>query len=403
MPWGIAAGVVGSVAGAAVSGAMAPSTSGGSGGQSYYVPTGLPTADTDWQKLNQNSMQAYYDNQGQLGDLASQSLYQGNLANNQYGGAYQNAANNAAGMYSNLAQTQTGQAAQLNGLAGQQIGYAGNVANQAGTLAGQAGLNYGTQQQLLSAGQQVYQNSLDPQSALYNRSAQQLQDQTGATNSMYGLGSSAAGAGVANQAMSNFNIDWNAQQLQNQIAGLGAYTGAANSAGSYGSLGNADLSGSQASYLNAAQLGSSAANMYNNANSLGSSAAGNTLTSGQLPYQTGQSIASTPGSLANTYGSFLNNNIYGPAQSIQSTQIPYMNYGTGAQAVPYQNAVNNAQSMGSTVSSAIGGIGNSIQNAGGLSNMMQGTTGSFGSGDFSNAFTSSPYYSGGGNSYGFTS
>ena len=401
MPWGIAAGVVGSVAGAAVSGAMAPSTSGGSG-SSYYVPSGLPQADTDWQKLNQNSMQAYYDNQGQLGDLASQSLYQGMLANNQYGGAYQNAANSAAGMYSNLAQTQTGQAAQLNGLAGQQIGYAGNVANQAGTLAGQAGLNYGTQQQLLSAGQQVYQNSLDPQSALYNRSAQQLQDQTGATNSMYGLGSSAAGAGVANQAMSNFNIDWNAQQLQNQIAGLGAYTGAANSAGNYGSLGNADLSGSQSSYLNAAQLGNSAASMYNNANSLGSSAAGNTLTGGQLPYQTGQTVGATPGSLANTYGSFLNNNIYQPASNLQSSQIQYMNNGQGAQALPYQNAYNNAQATGGAVGSAIQGIGSAAQNAGGLSNLFSGTTGSFGSGDFSNAFSSSPYYSGGGNSYGFT-
>ena len=41
---------------------------------------------------------------------------------------------------------------------------------------------------------------------------------------MYGLGTSAAGAGLAGDASRNFNIDWQNQQLQRQDPGaLGAY------------------------------------------------------------------------------------------------------------------------------------------------------------------------------------
>ncbi|MFT4068920.1 hypothetical protein [Paraburkholderia sp.] len=323
---------------------MSPSVSGG--GPSYYVPTGLSDADQTWQGLLRSLQGTYYDNANYQNQIALNSETAGLNAANQYGAQYQNAANSAAGTYAGLA----------------------------GALNGQANNNWATQGDLLSAGQNVYNLALDPQNALYNRTVQQLQDQTGATNSMYGLGSSAAGAGVANQALSNFNIDWQNNQLSRATQGLQAYGQAAGVAGQYGELAS-----------NQAQ-----------------SAPGYALLSGQLPYTTAQSLAATPGSLASTYGSYLNSNLYGPAESIQSQIIPYMNYGQGAQSIPYQNATNNAQSLGSTVSSAIGGLGTAYQNAGSLGNLFSGTTGSYGSGDFSGAFTSSPYYSGGGNSYGFT-
>jgi hypothetical protein len=80
-----------------------------------------------------------------------------------------------------------------------------------------------------------------------------------------------------------------------------------------------------------------------------------------------------------------------------------MNYGQGAQSVPFQAQAQGAGAAGSLVSQGIQGIGNAVQNNGGWSNLFSnGTTGSYGGGDFSGAFTSSPYYSGGGNSYGFT-
>lgn len=328
---GIAA--AGSVAGAAVSSAMAPGTSGGggSGGPSYYIPTGLPYADQTWQGLLGSELGQYQNTN--VNQYGLQSLYSGLNANNQYGGAYQNAANTAGWQYGQLGQ-------QLGTASGQEFG----------------------------AANQLYQTAFDPQNALYNRTAQQLQDQTGATNSMYGLGSSAAGAGVANQAMSNFNIDWQNQQLQRQTTGL---QGMGQAYGQAGALGQA---GGQA-----------------------------TLQGGQLPYQTAQGIAATPGQVAGQYGSFLNQNVYGPAQGIQNQTIPYMNYGQGSQAVPYQNQVNGAGAAGALVSQGIQGIGSNPQVQSSLGSAFgSGTTGSFGGGDFSGAFNSSPYYSGGGNSYGFT-
>jgi hypothetical protein len=332
MPWSVAAAVGASVAGAAVSGAMAPSTSGGSGGQSYYVPTGLPYADQTWQGLLGSELGQYQNTN--VNQYGLQSLYNGLNANSQYGGAYQNAANTAGGQYGQLGQ-------QLGTASGQEFG----------------------------AANQIYQQAFDPQNALYNQQVQQLQDQTGATNSMYGLGSSAAGAGVANQAMSNFNIDWQNNQLSRETQGLSA-------------MGQA----------------------YGQAGALGQAAGQATYQGGQLPYQTAQTIGATPGQVAGQYGSFLNQNVYGPAQAIQGQTIPYMNYGQGSQAVPYQNQVQGAGAAGALASQGVNALGNNAQVQSGISSLFGGNSagGSFGGGDFSGAFSSSPYYSGGGNSYGFT-
>jgi hypothetical protein len=332
------------VLGAAGSMSSSPSTSGGS---SYYVPTGLAATDQGWQGLQNSNIGTYYNNTQPWNQVALGSAVGGLNANNQYGGGYQNAANGAGVGYGNLV----------------------------GLLNGQANQDFGTQNSLLQAGQQTYQNALDPNQAQYNLSLNNLMQQTGATNSMYGLGSSAAGAGVQNQALSNFGINWNTQQLQNQIAGLQAYGQAAGQAGQYG------------------QAGQQAA----------AAAPGYELQGGQVPYQTAQSIAGTPGTIAGQYGQYLNQNVYGPAQGIQGAAIPYMNNGQGAQAVPYQNAYNASQNLGSSLASGVGGIGTALQNSGAFNGNWNGTTGSFGSGDFSGAFSSSPYYSGGGNSYGFTS
>jgi hypothetical protein len=97
----------------------------------------------------------------------------------------------------------------------------------AGQMGQQAGLNaFGAGGSLYGAGNQVMQTAMDPQSALYNRTLQQLQDQVNAQNAMSGTATSPYGAGVADQAYSNFNIDWQNAQLQRQIAGLGAAGGA---------------------------------------------------------------------------------------------------------------------------------------------------------------------------------
>jgi len=342
MPFAAAVGAVGNIVGGLVSGGSSPSVSGG--GPSYYTPTGLGQADQTWQSLLSNLN--WYNQNTPLNQYGLDSLQNGMTSLSQYAPGYQNAANAAGAGYTN----------------------AGNALTNLGNL------DLATQQQLLGAGQNVYQMGLDPQSALYGRTLNNVQQQVNASNSMYGLGSSAAGAGVANQALSNFNIDWQNNQLSRAAQGLQAYTGAANTAGSYGQAG---------------------------ANAL-TQAPQYTLAGGALPFNTSQSLAAVPGQLADTYGSFLNQNIYGPAEGLMSSIIPYMNYGAGAEKVPFQSQAQGAGALGSSISQSISGLGNAFQNAGGFGNFFNGTTGSFGGGDFSGAFTSPTYYNGGGNSYGFT-
>ncbi|RQX81790.1 hypothetical protein DF034_17395 [Burkholderia anthina] len=322
---------------------MSPSTSGG--GASYYTPTGLGNADQTWQGLL-GSLNTGFGNRN-LDQYGQQSLWQGYNASGQYGPQYQNAANAAGEQYSGLSSF-------LNAMAQN---------------------NVGTQNSLLGAGQNVFNMGLDPQNALYDRTRQQVTDQSNAVNSMYGLGSSGAGAGLTNQALSNFNIDWQNNQLSRALSGLQGYGQAAGVAGRYG-----ELAGQEAQQ-----------------------APGYALMSGQIPYNTAQTIAGTPGNLANTYGSFLNQNVYGPGEGLMGSIIPYMNYGQGAQSVPFQSQAQGAGALGSAVSQGISGLGNAFQNAGGFGGLFGGgATGSFGGGDFSGAFASPVYYGGGGNSYGFT-
>lgn len=92
---------------------------------------------------------------------------------------------------------------------------------------------------LWQAGQQTYQTALDPQSSLYNRTAQQTQDQVRAGESARGITMSPYGAGVEGKAMSDFNIDWQNQQLQRQVQGLQGFSGAGNTAANAGVANNA--------------------------------------------------------------------------------------------------------------------------------------------------------------------
>jgi hypothetical protein len=401
MPFGagfgaaIAGGIASAGAGALISGLTSPGTSGGSGGggSNYYVPTGLQTADQQWQDLQKGNINAY--NQYALAPYGYTSLEQGIQANNLYGPQYQAGAGAAGDAYRALAGDFNQQAIQnwatqgnLQALSQNQYGNLNDAGNQAFT-------------DLRNAGAQVYNTAMDPQSALYNRTVQQLQDQYGATNSMYGLGSSAAGAGVANQGLNNFNIDWQNAQLQRQLQGLQGYAGAyGQGAGSYQGLAgtaNQALNQGFGTALNYGNLAGNQANLI----------PGLQLSSGQVPYQTGQQIAQASGNLGNTFGQYLNSNVYSPAQSFQGQAIPYMNYGQGAQAIPYQAQAQGAGAAGSLVSQ---GINQGLQNFSGFGSPAQ--SGYFGTLQSPGNYTGAGYggfgqgdttgYTGGGNTYGFT-
>lgn len=69
--------------------------------------------------------------------------------------------------------------------------------------------------------------SMDPQSALYNRSKQELTDASNAQAAASGVAGTPYGASVTSNALSNFGIDWQNKQLQRQLAGLQGATSAA--------------------------------------------------------------------------------------------------------------------------------------------------------------------------------
>lgn len=91
-------------------------------------------------------------------------------------------------------------------------GRSGQASTLAGNQAGQ-GANL-----LMQNAKALQASGMDPQQALYNKLRQQNADQTNVQNAQYGLTTSPFGAGVANQSNQNFNIDWQNQQLQRQLA-----------------------------------------------------------------------------------------------------------------------------------------------------------------------------------------
>lgn len=109
---------------------------------------------------------------------------------------------------------------------------------------------------------QIAQTAFDPQSALYNRTLQQTQDQTRASEAARGISTSPYGAGLENDQLRNFNIDWQNTQLSRQAQGASALSSL------YGTAATGAKTG--------ASLMSEAPSLY--------------YTSSQYPYQTQQTI-----------------------------------------------------------------------------------------------------------------
>jgi len=108
---------------------------------------------------------------------------------------------------------------------------------QAMTGASQAAA-YGGQgaQDMMTQARALMMSGFDPQAGLYNRGQQQLLDKSNAVNAMSGLSGPYA-AGVTSNALGNYDINWQNQQLGRQTQAAQAssplYTGATNLA--YGS------------------------------------------------------------------------------------------------------------------------------------------------------------------------
>lgn len=250
----------------------------------YGLAAGSPASNVQlpqmWQAPGMNT--AASGALGGIGGLNAYNLYnipkaekvtQG-LVNNPYAPAYQAGANTAGGL------------GQLQALG--QYGVGQNLTNLGvNTLPSWAGT--------------VMNTAMDPQNALYARTLQQVQDQANANNAAAGVGTTPYGAGLTNQATTNFNIDWQNAQLQRQLAGL---------SGAGGALGTG---------ANIAQVGQG----------LSASAPGQFLQSSAIPYSTYGAIGQGQLGALGQLGQFGQAASTLPQQSIQD----YLAYiGAGNQA-----------------------------------------------------------------------
>lgn len=163
---------------------------GGSKNSNTYVPTGLGDADQTFQQVLQALAGNISDASGQINPVLAQAF---------------------------------------------QSLLGAPIAQQYGQLATQAGgagdFLTGMGRDLGAAGQQFWQTSLDPQNALRDRLQQRVTDASRAGTSARGIGMGGEAAGIENQAVTDFLLNWENNQLARQATGLQGYTGAANQAG----------------------------------------------------------------------------------------------------------------------------------------------------------------------------
>jgi hypothetical protein len=180
----------------------------------------------------------------------------------------------------------------------QQYQQGANQTGQAGMASG-AGLT-GTAMGQLPNVQALMAMGFDPQNALYSQMQNQNQQQNAAILGQSGVAGTPYGAGVQQQANTNFNLGWENQQL-------GRASQAAQGAGSLlGSIGGATNTG-----LNQMQTGAG------------------------LPYNTSQGITGNQLGLLGQYGSFGQQAAQLPQQQIQD-YLSYLGQGTSQQGANNQ-------------------------------------------------------------------
>lgn len=223
--------------------------------------------------------------------------------------------------------------AQLPGITGAYQNAGNYASNQAGLAASNA-------QGLTAAGQQVWNTALDPQKALYNRTLNQITQQDNAQQAARGLTMSPVGQELSNQAISNFNIDWQNQQLARQLAGLQG-------------LGSA--------YGNATNMGVAGSNLMN-------SAAQNAYLGAAMPVQLGNAALQAPLGLINSAYPLLNaGNVANAAQAGLGMQ--YMGLGQSGAALGLNAAFGQAGAQANGLNS-LGQLGSQVGN--GIANAIQG-------------------------------
>jgi len=271
------------------------------------------------------------------------------------------------------------------GLDTQDFGLALGGARQGATLGG-AGANqiFNQAGQIAGAIDPLMQSGFDPRSALFNRSRQQLMDQTNATNAMSGLAGTPYGASVAANALGNFDINWQNQQLARQAQAAEAARGAAGTssalysaapgvATSAAAAPNATIlqqlaqrnAGAASGLGNYATSTQNIGNLFQGAQNAGTQAAQTGMQFGAAPYNLGQQMTSN--ALAGATGATnLGNQQYQLPMELMEKINQYMGMGRDASKIggALQGQEFNQQSQG------IGGL---LSGLTGVSNLLFGS------------------------------
>jgi hypothetical protein len=317
---------IGGLVGGLLGGNSAPSAP----NVNVYQPGGTSTADSQLQAL---LTQGYNTVNGSSNPYTQYSPQFANLYNQIYGSPYQAGAQTSAN---------------TGGASYGTVGTAG---------VGNSSAISGAVNPLLSGASTVLNQGLDPQTALYNQTLQNTNDAANVANAQYGLTGQQA-AGNVNQADTNFNIDWQNQQLSRALSAL---SGAGTAVGAAGTAGTA-------------------------AQNVGSAGAGAQVQAGSIPYQQQVSGVSNQSTALQQYIASL----LGPQTSTQTTigdLSSYLGQGIGASTAGQNAALQayQAQLQGAT-SGAIGGaglgslLGNGFSSAGGFNFLNPSTSALFSSG-----------------------
>ena len=246
------------------------------GGNTSQAPTGYqPAQQAQADQSFQTGAQSLANTGSQLSGAVDPAFQQitSNVTNNPYYTSAMAGATTAANTANTqVAPQQLASASQLQGLS-----------QGAGSLAqtnSQIPLSYTgiTSNPQLMAGLQTLATAYDPQQTLYNQQYQQQMDQQNAINAMNGVAGSPYAAGVSGQANQNFNTNWQNNQLQRQVTGLGAYDSAASTA----AQNIAALTG--ASTNNYSTLANTAGTTATDASNLGIAGLNTQASAAQLPY-----------------------------------------------------------------------------------------------------------------------
>jgi hypothetical protein len=267
---------------------------------------------------------------------------------------------------------------------------------QQGATYGQGGAG-----QMYNAGSGIMQSAFDPQSALRNQQQQRITDTSAAANAMSGLGSSPYGASTTANALGNFGINWENQQLGRQTAGAQAadpqFTGAsALSSGSaalpsstymsqIGNVLNALKSQNQAGALGASAFPSllgGVSSGLGQADALSSNIGNQMAGFAGLPYQTGAGIAGNAltglGNLQNqlTGATQIGNNQFVLPQQVMQDMMQYMGLGQSASGISGQLGQMGFDQTARGLGGALSGANTLFGNNG----MLSGGGGLFGGG-----------------------